>query len=194
MRMLGLAYKGEVACLRGGLSEQLDNRKPFLRKGVLVSMWVCDVETIRKIEERNFGHWEEIMPSKKIACLGGGSMYFRGALADLAVTEGLAGSEITLYDIDREKVELMGRLGARLADLSGTGLRVRVCSDLADAVDGADFAVSSIGGAGKSGGHVYGTSLHKQDLLIPARYGIYQLVGDTGGPAGMMMGPRNIPS
>jgi len=133
------------------------------------------------------------MPSKKIVCLGGGSLYFRGALADLAVTEGLAGSEITLYDIDTEKAELMGRLSARLADLSGTGLRVRVCTELADAVDGADFAVSSIGGAGKSGGHVYGTSLHKQDLLIPARYGIYQIVGDTGGPAGMMMGLRSIP-
>ena len=133
------------------------------------------------------------MPSKKIVCLGGGSLYFCGALEDLAVTEGLAGSEITLYDIDAEKVEVMGRLGARLADLSGTGLRVRVCADLADAVDGADFAISSIGGAGKSGGHVYGTSLHKQDLLIPARYGIYQIVGDTGGPAGMMMGLRSIP-
>ena len=133
------------------------------------------------------------MPSKKIVCLGGGSMYFRRALADLAVTEGLAGSEIALYDIDVEKAELMGRLGARLADLSGTGLRVRVCTELADAIDGADFAISSIGGAGKSVGRVYGTALHRQDLVIPARYGIYQIVGDTGGPAGMMMGLRSIP-
>ena len=29
--------------------------------------------------------------------------------------------------------------------------------------------------------------------MIPAKYGIYQLVGDTGGPAGMMMGLRSIP-
>jgi len=91
------------------------------------------------------------MPSKKIVCLGGGSLYFRIVLADLAVTEGLAGSEVILYDIDMEKAELMAQLGRRLVDLSGTGLKVRACSDLAEAVDGADFAISSIGGAGRSG-------------------------------------------
>ncbi|MEA3345003.1 MAG: hypothetical protein U9Q78_01945 [Chloroflexota bacterium] len=133
------------------------------------------------------------MPSKKIACLGGGSRYFARALADLAVTEGLAGSEITLYDIDMEKAEIMAQYGARLAEESGTDLRVRACKELADAVDGADFAISSIGGAGRSVGNVYGTTMHIQDMLIPARYGIYQIVGDTAGPAGMMMGLRSIP-
>ena len=133
------------------------------------------------------------MSSKKIVCLGGGSLYFRTALADLVATEGLAGSEIALYDIDTEKAQLMAQLGRRLAEQSGTGMRVRTCTDLADAVDGADFAISSIGGVGKSAGHVYGTSLHKQDLLIPARYGIYQIIGDTCGPAGMMMAFRSIP-
>jgi len=133
------------------------------------------------------------MPSKKIVCLGAGSGYFARALGDLAVAEGLSGSEVTLYDIDMEKCELMERHGRRLANLSGTGLRVRACTDLADAVDGADFAISSIGGAGESIGRVYNTGFHLQDILIPADYGIYQIVGDTGGPAGMMMGLRSIP-
>ena len=31
-------------------------------------------------------------------------------------------------------------------------------------------------------------------MRIPAKYGIYQVVGDTGGPAGMMMGLRSIPA
>ncbi len=131
--------------------------------------------------------------NKKIVCLGGGSGYFTGALADLAVTEGLSGSEITIYDIDYEKAEIMARHGARLAEESGTGLRVRACKELADAVDGADFAISSIGGAGKSIGGVYGTAMHIQDMIIPARYGVYQIIGDTTGPAGMMMGLRSIP-
>ena len=130
---------------------------------------------------------------KKIVCLGAGSGYFRRALADLAVTEGIEGSEITLYDIDYEKCEIMAKHGARLAEESGTGLRVRACKELADAVDGADFAVSSIGGAGASLGGVYGTSAHIADMIIPARYGVYQIIGDTTGPAGMMMGLRSIP-
>jgi len=133
------------------------------------------------------------MPNKKIACLGAGSMYFARALPDLAVVPGIAGSEITLYDIDCEKAQIMARHGARLAEMSGTGLRVRACETLADAIDGADFAITSIGGSGASTGGVYGTSYHLKDILIPARYGIYQIVGDTAGPAGMMMGLRSIP-
>jgi alpha-galactosidase len=133
------------------------------------------------------------MPSKKIVCLGGGSRYFIRALGDIAVTEGLAGSEISLYDIDIEKAEIMAQHGTRLAEESGLGMTVRVAKGLADAVDSADFAVSSIGGAGASVGGIYGTEAHIFDILIPARYGIFQVVGDTGGPAGMMMGLRSIP-
>jgi len=133
------------------------------------------------------------MSSKKIVCLGGGSLYFRRVLPDLVMERDLAGSEVTLYDIDTEKAELMAAMGARLSEEAGAGMKVRACADLADAVDGADFAVSSIGGSGKSGTRVYGTPIHQQDLAIPARYGIYQIVGDTGGPAGMMMGLRSIP-
>jgi len=133
------------------------------------------------------------MSSQKIVCLGGGSGYFIGAIGDIVVTKGLAGSEITLYDIDMEKAELMAQFGTRLAKESGLGMTVRASKTLADAVDGADFAISSIGGAGASVGGVYTTSTHIQDMLIPAKYGIYQVVGDTGGPAGMMMGLRSIP-
>lgn len=131
--------------------------------------------------------------NKKIVCLGSGSGYFTRALADLAVTQGIAGSEITLYDIDHEKSEIMARHGERLAKESGTGLKVRACKDLADAIDGADFAVSSIGGSGKTIGGVYGAATHVLDMIIPARYGVYQIIGDTTGPAGMMMGLRSVP-
>src|SRR5262245_5681861 len=132
--------------------------------------------------------------TKKIACLGGGSWYFARTLGDLVAAGGLAGSEITLYDIDHEKCAVMERHGRRLAELAGTGMRVRASTTLADAVDGADFALAAIGGAGKSSGHIYDTSVHLRDILIPARYGVHQLIGDTGGPAGMMMALRSIPA
>jgi alpha-galactosidase len=132
--------------------------------------------------------------TKKIACLGGGSWYFARTLGDLIVAPGLAGSEITLYDIDDEKSALMERHGRRLSELAGSGTRVRSAATLADAVDGADFALAAIGGAGKSSGHIYDTRVHLRDILIPARYGVHQLIGDTGGPAGMMMALRSIPA
>ena len=133
------------------------------------------------------------MPSKKIACLGGGSQYFARTLADLIVVEGLAGSEITTYDIDQEKSALMARHGRRLVELAGTDVRVRASESLTDALDGTDFALAAIGGSGVSSGNVYLSGVRGQDILIPAKYGIAQIVGDTGGPAGMMMALRNIP-
>jgi alpha-galactosidase/6-phospho-beta-glucosidase family protein len=55
------------------------------------------------------------MADTKIACLGGGSLYFPRVLGDLALEEELAGSEVVLYDIDGGKAELMAALGRRLA-------------------------------------------------------------------------------
>lgn len=134
------------------------------------------------------------MASVKITCLGGGSLYFPEAIIDLVTNEELAGSEIVLYDIDAEKVEVMAETGRRLAEGAGTGCKVRSTVDLADAVDGADFAISSIGGSGAEiSRNVYGSRYHAADMRISEKYGIRQIIGDTGGPAGMMMGLRAIP-
>lgn len=135
------------------------------------------------------------MVDTKIACLGGGSLYFPRVLADLALEAELSGSEIVLYDIDAKKAELMATMGQRLAQQSGTGLRVRASADLDDAIDGAGFAVTSIGGSGAEvTRNVYGSWYHNADMHIPAKYGIHQVIGDTAGPAGMMMGLRSIPA
>lgn len=133
------------------------------------------------------------MPSKKIVCLGGGSFYFRDVLADLVTKEGLRESEIVLYDIDTERAELMAKCGRRLSGLAGTGFRVHAARDLTEAIDGADFAIANIGGAGGAGGGYYESKVHMGDLLISARYGIFQVVGDTAGPAAMMAAFRSIP-
>lgn len=135
------------------------------------------------------------MPKKKIVCLGGGSLYFPHSLPEILSQEELAGSEIVLYDIDAPKVEHMARLGRRLAREARTGFQVRSTVDLIDAVDGADFALSSIGGSGAEvTANVYGSRFHAADMHIPAKYGIHQVIGDTCGPAGMMMGLRSAPA
>ncbi|MFA5865827.1 MAG: hypothetical protein WC975_14230 [Phycisphaerae bacterium] len=135
------------------------------------------------------------MASKKIVGLGGGSLYFPRAIPDLLLNTDLSGSEIVLYDLDGEKVEKMAAMGQRLADAAGTGFKIRATTNLADAVDGADFAVSSIGGSGSEiTANVYDSYYHSCDMYIPAKYGIHQVVGDTCGPAGMMMALRSIPA
>ena len=135
------------------------------------------------------------MAAKKIVCLGGGSLYFSSALPDLLSCDDLAGSEVVLYDIDGEKVEHMATMGRRLGEAAGTGCTIRSTVDLADAVDGADFALSSIGGSGAEiTRNVYDSYYHNADIRIPAKYGINQVIGDTCGPAGMMMALRSVPA
>ncbi len=135
------------------------------------------------------------MAGKKIACLGGGSFYFRRVLADLALADDLAGSEVVLYDIEHEKARRMAKMGARLARQASTGCKIRAARSLADALDGAHFAVASIGASGAGiSPNVYDSWFHNADVHIPAKYGIQQVIGDTAGPAGMMMGLRSIPA
>ena len=134
------------------------------------------------------------MPSKKIVCLGGGSVYFHWGMVDLVCQQALAGSEIVLFDLDAEKIAIVAGMTRRLIREAGTRMKVRTTTNLANAVDGADFALSSIGGSGAEvTPNVYASRFHDADMRIPAKYGIHQVVGDTGGPAGMMMGLRSIP-
>lgn len=128
-------------------------------------------------------------------CLGGGSLYFPRLLNDVALEEDLTGSEVVLYDLDLEKVEIMAEFGRQLARTASGTLHIRATADLADAVEGADFAISSIGGSGASfTANVYESHYHSADMHIPTKYGIHQVIGDTCGPAGLMMGLRSIPA
>jgi len=132
---------------------------------------------------------------KKIVLLGSGSLYFPRALPYLVMSEEIAGSELVLYDLDQEKSERMAAMGRRLAAEAGQGLRVRATASLADALDGADFAISSIGGSGAEiTPDVYSSYYHTVDMRISSKYGVEQVVGDTGGPGGMMMAFRSLPA
>jgi alpha-galactosidase len=135
------------------------------------------------------------MANLKITCLGGGSLYFCRALGDLVLETDLTGAEIVLYDIDPEKAARMAAMGRRLAAAAGRAVAVRAADGLEDAVDGAAFALSSLGGSGAEiTPTVYGSFYHSADMHIPARYGVHQVIGDTCGPAGMMMALRAIPA
>ncbi len=130
----------------------------------------------------------------KIACLGGGGWYFARPIADFALCEDIHGSEIALYDIDRDRAELMVKMGRRLSRQAGARLRFKNAQSLAEAVDGSDFVLCSIGGAGASGSSGYYESpVHLGDNMICAKYGVPQVVGDTCGPSAMMAAFRSVP-
>ena len=124
---------------------------------------------------------------RKIVLLGAGSRYFERVLAELALMRELGDCSVALHDVDAKAARLMKQIGRRI--FGGTGARPKLSSttDLARALDGADFAISSIGVHGP------GYAWHKLDSDVCARFGIIHTTGDTVGPAGLSQALRIVP-
>lgn len=127
------------------------------------------------------------MKNIKIAYIGGGSKaWARVFMTDLALAEGLCG-EIALYDIDIPAAELNRRIGDKINKNPNTVSKwdYRVYEKIGDALDGADFVACSI---------LPGTFDEMEgDVHLPEKYGIYQSVGDTVGPGGVLRAMRTVP-
>ncbi len=128
-----------------------------------------------------------IMKKIKIAYIGGGSKaWARVFMKDLALAKDLSG-EIALYDIDLPAAELNRRIGERINAHPNTISKwdYKVYPEIGTALDGADFVICSI---------LPGTFDEMEgDVHLPEEYGIYQSVGDTVGPGGVLRAMRTVP-
>lgn len=127
------------------------------------------------------------MKKTKICYIGGGSKnWARVFMSDLALTSGLTG-EIALYDIDREAAERNAKIGAYInADKACVShFDYTVSENLETALSGADFVIISI---------LPGNFEEmRSDVHEPENYGVYQSVGDTVGPGGVLRAMRTVP-
>ena len=127
------------------------------------------------------------MKKIKLAYIGGGSKaWARVFMNDLALTEGITG-EIALYDIDTEAARRNQLIGERINAHPDTISRwdYVVYDDLESALSGADFVACSI---------LPGTfDQMAVDVHLPEKYGIWQSVGDTAGPGGILRAMRTVP-
>ena len=123
----------------------------------------------------------------KIAYIGGGSRGWAwGLMSDLASCEDMSGT-VYLYDIDREAAEANEIIGNKFNDCKDAKSRwtYKAVKTPKEALTGADFVVISI---------LPGTfDEMESDVHIPEKYGIYQSVGDTTGPGGIVRAMRTIP-
>uniref|UniRef100_UPI000B2E0381 family 4 glycosyl hydrolase n=1 Tax=Clostridium sp. NkU-1 TaxID=1095009 RepID=UPI000B2E0381 len=122
-----------------------------------------------------------------IAYIGGGSRGWAWTfMTDLSMDDSLSGT-IRLYDIDESAAKNNETIGNKLTnrkDTTGKWNYVTAAS-LKEALTGCDFAVISI---------LPGTfDEMDSDVHLPERLGIYQSVGDTAGPGGMVRALRTIP-
>jgi alpha-galactosidase/6-phospho-beta-glucosidase family protein len=122
-----------------------------------------------------------------IAYIGGGSRGWAWMLmSDLALEPQLSGT-VRLYDIDYEAAqanEIIGNNLSQREDAKGKWA-YKAVKTLEESLRGADFVVISI---------LPGTFKEMaSDVHLPEKYGIYQAVGDTTGPGGLVRALRTIP-
>jgi len=123
----------------------------------------------------------------KIAYIGGGSRGWAwGLMSDLASAEDISG-DVYLYDIDFEAAchnEEIGNKFNSCKDAKSTW-NYHASKTPKEALTGADFVIISI---------LPGTfDEMESDVHTPEKYGIYQSVGDTSGPGGIVRAMRTIP-
>lgn len=133
-------------------------------------------------------YWKENkVEDVKIAYIGGGSRGWAwGLMSDLAAAEDMSGT-VMLYDIDKEAAHKNEVIGNKMKEAKGSRAlwRYKMADTLKEALNGADFVVISI---------MPGTfDEMESDVHTPEKYGIYQSVGDTSGPGGIVRGMRCIP-
>lgn len=127
------------------------------------------------------------MQDIKIAYIGGGSRGWAwGLMGDLAGCSDMSG-DVYLYDIDFEAAqhnEIIGNLHNDSPEAK-TVWHYHAAKTAQEAMIGADFVIISI---------MPGTyDEMESDVHSPEKYGIYQSVGDTSGPGGILRAMRTVP-
>ncbi len=123
----------------------------------------------------------------KIVLVGAGSAQFgHGTLGDIFCSATLAGSEITLLDINAQALEAVLKAAKAFIGLHGLKFSVNATTDRRAAFKGANFIVSSIEVGNRF-------RLWDEDWKIPQQYGIHQVYGENGGPGGVFHALRITP-
>ena len=123
----------------------------------------------------------------KIAYIGGGSMGWAWQLmSDLVSADDISG-QVYLYDIDYVAAQKNEIIGNKYNEVEGAKSHwdYKAVETIDEALDEANFVIISI---------MPGTlDEMESDVHCPEKYGIYQSVGDTSGPGGIVRAMRTIP-
>jgi len=123
----------------------------------------------------------------KIVLVGAGSVQFGyGMLGDIFNSKILAGSEITLLDINEEALLHVLHSAQKFVSENSFDYTVNGTTDRRAAFKGADYIISSIEVGNRF-------QLWDEDWKVPLQYGVKQVYGENGGPGGVFHSLRIIP-
>lgn len=124
----------------------------------------------------------------KICLVGAGSTVFaQNILSDVLSIPELQHCQISLFDIDQERLDTSETVARRIGTTLGIkNLSVEATTDRKTALRDADFIILMM----QVGGYKPATMT---DFDIPAKYGLRQTIGDTLGIGGIFRALRTIP-
>ena len=132
-------------------------------------------------------HYQNTVSNLKIAYIGGGSRGWAwGLMSDLALCDDISG-DIFLYDTDYEAARCNEIIGNKFANAEGARSvwNYKAVQTIEESLHNADFVIISI---------LPGTfDEMESDVHAPEKYGIFQSVGDTSGPGGIVRAMRAVP-
>jgi 6-phospho-beta-glucosidase len=120
----------------------------------------------------------------KVAVVGGGSTYTPELVEGLlSRADRLPVAELTLLDIDRERLEVVGGLASRMLDKAGYQGHLTLTEDHHQALEGADFVIVQL--------RVGGQAARFVDETLPLKFGC--IGQETTGPGGFAKALRTVP-
>ncbi len=120
----------------------------------------------------------------KVAVVGGGSTYTPELVEGFATRgDRLPIDELALFDIDVERLSIVGALAERMVRKAGWAGAVRLTKDRDEALDGADFVIVQL--------RVGGQAARLKDETIPLGFGC--IGQETTGPGGFAKALRTVP-
>src|SRR6266498_3169601 len=120
----------------------------------------------------------------KIAVVGGGSTYTPELVQGFATRQDrLPVDELALFDVDAERLQVVGGLARRMLDRAGWSGRLLLLERREQALDGADFVVVQL--------RVGGQAMRLADETLPLEFGC--IGQETTGPGGFAKALRTVP-
>ena len=126
------------------------------------------------------------MKNIKVCIIGGGSrLWAIQFMKDLAVKK-MSNIEINLYDIDYNAAKNNVGVAKRICEVNNCPqFKIVAQETIEKSLEGCDLVIISI--------EPGLTECRYGDLIVPRKYGIYQTVGDTTGPGGILRAKRALP-
>lgn len=120
----------------------------------------------------------------KVAVVGGGSTYTPELVDGIARrSTRLTADELVLFDIDRERLDIVGGLAERMLRRGGWPGRLTLTTQRAEALDGANFVLIQL--------RVGGQQARLVDETLPNEFGT--IGQETTGPGGFAKALRTVP-